>query len=323
VMKFSKEPQLWRKKTQIISEHYLLDNGLSHAQCPFVMKKSDGLYCVYFSSRDKSGRSLPYSVSFSFESQYESKVTDLPLLELGKPGTFDDCGVMPAWFLKSEQKVFMYYTGWNTRSTIPYHNSIGLAISKDDGISFEKLSDGPLWDRDYREPYFSGCPCVIKDSNGIWRMWYLSCVGWIEHNGKMEPKYHIKYGESTDGINWKRLGIVAVNFNRDDEMGIVRASVLKQGSIYKMWYCYRYLHDYRTDSQFSYRIGYAESLDGMNFTRHDYCVDLKLSANGWDSEMLCYPHVIEEQGKLLMLYNGNGFGKTGIGYAEMLVNTNE
>jgi hypothetical protein len=317
-MTFSNKEQKWVKKGQVLSECWLKNNGFSHAQCPFVLEKLDGKFQVYFSSRDIDGRSLPFSKTLSFDSQTKCQgVNKVPLLQLGKLGTFDDSGVMPAWLVRHDELVYMYYTGWNARSTIPYHNAIGMAVSHDDGQSFQRLSDGPLWDRDIKEPYFSACPCVMKDSDGAWRMWYLSCIGWYKYKGKAEPKYHLKYAESEDGINWQRNGLVSVDFNRDDEMGIVRASVLKQNGLFRMWYCYRYLQDYRTDIRFSYRIGYAESSDGITFDRQDGCVDLKLSDKGWDSQMLCYPHIFKREGRVGMLYNGNGFGKTGIGYAEL------
>ena len=40
-----------------------------------------------------------------------------------------------------------------------------------------------------------------------------------------------------------------------------------------------------------------------------------MSAEGWDSEMICYPYVFEHRGRFFMLYNGNGYGKTGFGVA--------
>ena len=33
--------------------------------------------------------------------------------------------------------------------------------------------------------------------------------------------------------------------------------------------------------------------------------------------MICYPNVIKVKDKLYMFYNGNGFGQSGFGYAEL------
>ena len=66
-----------------------------------------------------------------------------------------------------------------------------------------------------------------------------------------------------------------------------------------------------------YRIGYAESNDGIEWTRKDESVNLDVSESGWDSQMVAYPAVFEIAGKTIMLYNGNNFGATGFGYAEL------
>ena len=64
------------------------------------------------------------------------------------------------------------------RNTIPYHNCVGLAISENNGKSYKKFSDGPLWDRDYKDPYYSGTSCVLIDDNK-WKNWYLSVLAGI------------------------------------------------------------------------------------------------------------------------------------------------
>jgi len=84
-----------------------------------------------------------------------------------------------------------------------------------------------------------------------------------------------------------------------------------------MWYSYRSYRDYRTERQNSYRIGYAESDDGRSWTRLDEQAGIDVADSGWDSEMLAYPYVYRHKGQLHMLYNGNGFGQSGFGYAVM------
>jgi len=308
----------WIKKGHIYRPSGELEFSQSHAQVPVVdyLEKSD-TFKVYFSTRDKTNRSLPGFIEVLAEDpQTIVNISEQPLLELGKLGTFDDCGVMPSWIVNHGDKKYLYYIGWNVRNTIAYHNAVGLAISSDGGKTFEKFSDGPLWDRDYIEPQYSGTSCVIKD-NGLWKNWYLSCTEWRIIGGKSEPRYHIKYAESTDGINWVRKGVVAIDYQSDDEAGIVKASVVKDGDIYRMWYSYRKFNDYRTDTASSYRIGYAESNDGIQWVRMDHKAGIGLSDTGWDSQMIEYPHVVRYKEKLLMFYNGNGFGESGFGYAEL------
>jgi len=286
-----------------------------YASVPTVYKISQDILRIYFASRNVSNNT---NISFIEVASNDPKkilyIHDKAVLEPGKSGMFDDCGVMPSHVIDVDNEVWMYYLGWNVRNTIPYHNSIGLAISKDGGITFEKFSEGPLFDRNYLEPYYSAVPYILRE-NGIWKMWYLSNTKWVEFNGKSEPYYHIKYAESKNGIDWKREGKVAIDFKNSNECGIVRACVLKDNTIYKMWYSHRNLQNYRNDINNSYRIGYAESFNGIDWIRKDEEVGIDVSKNGWDSEMIEYPFVFDHKNDRYMIYNGNTFGQTGFGYA--------
>src|SRR5690606_8444804 len=155
------------------------------------------------------------------------------------------------------------------------------------------------------EPHFCATPCVLID-DGKWKMWYLSCTEWLIEGGKPKHKYHIKYAESVDGVIWDRKGIVAVDYANPHEYAISRPSVIKDGDKWRMWY------SYRGDR---YRVGYAESEDGEKWSRLDHAVGIDISSDGWDSEMIEYPFVFDHAGSRYMLYNGNGYGKTGFGLA--------
>ena len=290
-------------------------NNKGYASVPTVYVVNKDVLRIYYTGRDKENRT---NISFiEVEASNPHKILyvhDKPVLQHGTIGMFDDCGVMVSSIISVENQIWMYYIGWNVRNTIAYHNSIGLAISKDGGISFEKFSEGPLFDRTYKEPYFSAAPYILRE-NGIWKMWYLSNTKWVEYNGKSEPFYHIKYAESDNGIDWKREGRVAIDYKDGNECGIVRACVLKDGERYKMWYAHRNLQNYRDDKTNSYRIGYAESSDGLAWARMDEKVGIDVSESGWDSEMIEYPFVYDYNEKRYMIYNGNTFGKSGFGYA--------
>ncbi len=132
------------------------------------------------------------------------------------------------------------------------------------------------------------------------------CVGWEIENGKLKHYYHIKYAESKDGINWERRGIVCIDFKSKDEYAIARPCVIKEDGIYRMWYSYR---------GEGYRMGYAESTDGVVWKRKDEEAGIDVSESGWDSEMIEYAFVFSHKDKKYMLYNGNDYGKTGFGYA--------
>jgi hypothetical protein len=309
--------QKWIKKGLIYKPSGDLSWARSYASVPTVDTAEPRHWRIYFGARDEMNRNrIGY---IDVEPGNPSSVLyehNAPVLDLGRLGTFDDCGVMPSWILDHDGKKYLYYIGWTVRATIPYHNSIGLAISTDGGDSFKKLSEGPLFGETYLEPFFTGTSCVLVE-DGVWKNWYLSCTGWTKVGDKVEPRYHIKYAESKDGINWDRRGIVAIDYKSHTEAGIVRATVLREKGVYRMWYSHRGGVDYRTNLQTSYRIGYADSEDGIKWRRMDDRAGIDVSSEGWDSEMIEYPHVILHGGMKYMFYNGNKFGHSGFGFAEL------
>ena len=298
------------------------DWDVTHAQVPVVDTLDQKILRIYYASRDSEGRS---NASFiEVESTNPSKIIykhDRPILTLGKLGSFDESGIMPTCIIQMNHKKYLYYIGWSIRKTVPYQNSIGLAISVDDGLSFEKFSEGPIVGVNSTDPYFVGTFYVLKEHD-LLRGYYLSCTGWEMHNGKPEPLYVLKYAESYDGINWNRDGKVVVNFSNSNEGGLVSASVIKELHSYRMWFGRRNKSDYRQNIINSYRLGYAESVDGVVWTRKDSLVGIDVSPSGWDSEMISYPYVVKINNQLVMFYNGNGFGRTGFGHA-ILINDNE
>jgi hypothetical protein len=307
--------QNWVKNGHIFKPDGSVEWMQSHAQVPVADVLNDDITRIYFASRDNNNRSRIGYIEVETENPKNIiKLNKNPILDIGKIGTFDDCGVMPSWIVNYDNKKYLFYIGWTVRNTIPYHNSIGLAISEDNGKTFKKFSEGPLFSPTYKEPYFTGTSCVIRD-DGIWKNWYLSCTKWEVINGKPEPFYNIKYAESKNGIDWTRNAEISIDYKSSEEGGIVKASVIKEHNKYKMWYSYRKKENYRQNKDNSYRIGYAESKDGINWERMDSEVTLGLSESGWDSEMLCYPHVIQYKKNKVLFYNGNGFGKSGFGYA--------
>jgi len=283
----------------------------SHAQVPTALVLED-VVRVFISTRNAAGKSLCYAVDLD-KNDPEKIVArhPEPCLDFGKPGTFDDDGVMPSYALQKDGKTYLYYSGWNQRLTVPYHNSMGVAVSDDNGLHFTKLFEGPIMDRTATEPYVAVTPTVLFDDD-LWKMWYVSGISWLQVDGKYEPLYVIKYAESEDGYNFKRYPEHCLVSKFETE-AFSRPCVIKEDGIFKMWFCSRASQDYRNGAG-SYRIRYAESADGRIWARHDDD-GIPPSPEGWDSLMTCYPFIFKAADKKYMLYNGNRFGTTGFGLA--------
>jgi len=273
---------------------------------PVALQLDEHRWRIYFSSRDGDGRS---HCSF-FEADLRAPRRTLrespqPVLSPGGLGTFDEDGAMGSWIVEEAGRLLLYYFGWNRALSVPFRNAIGVAESTDRGESFTKLGPGPLLDRNRRDPYFVSNPCVVKEG-GRWRMWYLSCVGWEALPAGPRHRYLIKHTDSPDGLEWHGTDRLAIDFASADEYAISRPCVLRDPDCYRMWYSHR---------GSSYRIGYAESPDGLSWQRRDDDVGIDVAPSGWDAEMVCYAYVFDAEGQRYMLYNGNGYGATGIGLA--------
>lgn len=304
----------WIKKGRIFTVDKEHDWMLHHASQPIADKISDEVLRIYFGPRDAEERTRTTFIDIEAENpQNVLYVHDKPVLSLGKLGTFDDSGAMPSCLVNHEGRKYLYYNGWNRGVTVPYRNSVGVAVSEDGGLTFERVFEGPVVDRTKDEPYFCATPFVMVD-DGVWRMWYASGTGWVVVDGHPEPRYQIKYAESHDGLTWTRDNTTCIEYGFEDEAN-ARPAVVKEDGLYRMWYCFRGSYGYRTDVDQSYRMGYAESEDGIHWTRNDAEAGIARSEDGWDSEMIGYPNVYEHGGRKYMLYNGNGFGRSGFGYA--------
>lgn len=290
-------------------------NGVNNCtQVPTVLILADQ-YRIYFSSRALNGQSYPLFIDVDKDNPtnvlYAHKES---ILGKGNPGCFDEDGIMPGFALHHEGKVLMYYSGWNAKISTPYHNATGLAQSTDGGINFTRVYEGPVMDRIPTEPQLAVTPTIMID-DGLWKAWYISGIKWILHNDYYEPVYGIKYATSTDGVYWERFPELCIPQAHDTE-AFSHPTVLKNTDGYEMWYCFRDSRNYRANGPGAYRIGYAYSTDGKNWTRADEQKGFSVSNKPWENEMVCYPFVIEDNGRRLMFYNGNGFGRGGIGVAE-------
>jgi hypothetical protein len=304
----------WIKKGVIFRVDRNSEWMAHHACVPVADPIDDARLRIYFGPRDTQGRS--HTTYLEVDADDPSKVLyvhDRPLLSPGTLGAFDDSGVMPSCIVNHEGRKYLYYIGWNRGVTVPYRNSVGLAVSDDGGLTFQRVFSGPVIDRTREEPFFCASPFVMIDE-GIWKAWYASATGWVVVDGHPEPVYVIKYAESRDGRVWNRTNITCIEPSFPDEAN-ARPVVIRDGDRYRMWYCFRGSVGYRTNPATSYRLGYAESTDGIRWTRLDDRVGIERSADGWDSVMMEYPWVFEHRGRKHMLYNGNGFGESGIGLA--------
>lgn len=301
---------IWEKLGHIFCAENNNDWMYSHATIPIAEQIDGDLYRIYFTSRDKLNRG--HGAFLEIDMRSPTKVLRInkdPILIPGELGCFDDSGALPNSIVNINGRKLLYYTGINLGVTVPIRNSIGLAEWVDSKNCFVRCFDGPIIDRTNTLPHFVATPEVHFENN-MFRAWFTSCVAWRADLSGSKHFYRLEYAESLDGVNWIRSGTVAVDFKDENEYALGVPRVIKDGLNYKMWFCSR-----ADKISTSYRIRYATSNDGINWNRFDHLAGIDVSQSGWDSEMVCYPFVFDHNGRRYMLYNGNGYGKTGFGIA--------
>jgi predicted GH43/DUF377 family glycosyl hydrolase len=235
------------------------------------------------------------------------RVSDEPVLDIGKPGAFDENGILPTSIVAVDDKLYLYYVGYQLGQKLRYYQFEGLAISTDGGNSFTRAQRVPVTDRSDQE-LVNRTSAFVRRRAGVFQMWYVGGSEWTIVDGKPLPVYNIKYLESADGINWPAAGRVCIDYESEDEHAFGKPFVFEHAGRHRMFY------SVRTRSK-GYRIGYAESVDGHDWIRKDDEVGIDVSTSGWDSQMIAYACVVQHKDKFYLFYNGNNCGETGFGYA--------
>jgi predicted GH43/DUF377 family glycosyl hydrolase len=296
----------WRKCGQVYAANGERPWAQSHAYIPTPVRMDEKTIRVYaaFLDREKVGRVGFVDVDAAQPTRI-LRVSREPVLDIGLPGTFDDNGVSPLSAVCHQGKIYLYYVGWQLGHKVRYFLLTGLAVG--DGETFTRWSRTPVLERSDEELFVRSGSHVLNEGDH-WTMWYVASSTWVDVGGKRTPTYNVRRVTSPDGGTWGRSGQVCIDLDPPDEYGFGRPFVFRRRDGYQMWY------SIRTFSK-GYRMGYAESPDGVCWERHDDRIGLEPSPSGWDSEMVCFGAVLPVNGQTYMFYNGNNYGETGFGVA--------
>ena len=288
------------------------------AQAPATLVFDDFVR-VYFSCRppaDANGQYVSYSAWVDLDRKdlfRVLRVSERPILGLGQLGDFDEFGTYPVSVVRDGARVLAYYGGWTRCESVPFNVGIGVAASHDDGASFERLGRGPVLPYSPDEPYVLSGP-KIRRFDETWTLWYIAGRKWKMVDGRAEPVYRIRLATSADGMHWRKHNqdLIAPRIEEDEAQA--SPDVFFAGGKYHMFFCYRYSAHFRGKAN-GYRIGYASSHNLTDWVRDDTKAGIDVSDDGWDSEMISYPHVFALDGKTYMAYLGNQVGRNGFGLA--------
>lgn len=279
---------------------------LTHAANPLPIRLGGDVYRIFFSGRDASNRSSVGAVDIDIARREVVCEHWLPFFEHGPEGSFYADGVSIGNCYIADGVQYMLFMGWQNPEAGHWRGDIGRLIVRPD-FTLELDSSTPFMASDAVDPISLSYPWVLERPQGGYHMWYGSTATWDAGNGEM--LHVIKSATSTDGHSWNREGL-AVPYSVGKAQAFSRPTVDRQDNgKHEMWF------SYRSGNGEKYRIGHADSLDGVNWELSLENSGIDVSAEGWDSEMIEYPFVLDHDGRRYMLYNGNGYGKTGFGLA--------
>lgn len=290
------------------------------AQAPATLIKDD-VVRVYFSCRppaDARGQYVSYSAWVDLDRHDLFKLRAVarePILLLGAAGCFDEFGVYPVSVIRHGSEVRAYYGGWTRCESVPFDVAIGMAVSHDDGTTFQRLGPGPILAASPDEPFVISGP-KIRYFNQRYYLFYIAGRCWKLVDGRPEPVYTIRVAVSDDGIRWEKHNRDLIPPRIEDDEAQASPDVFFHEGRYHMFFCYRRSERYR-GREGGYRIGYASSTDLLNWERDDERAGITISESGWDDEMVSYPHVFALDGQIYMAYLGNQVGRYGFGLARL------
>lgn len=316
----------WQKLGKVFDprDHQLPHGCLEFAQAPQVLVFSD-FYRVYFSTRyleSSTGKFLSRIAYVDLTKDFESvlDVSQHEVISLGKLGTYDEHGIFPLHVMRADDRIYGFISGVNRRISVPADGAIGLSQSFDNGLTFQRLADGPILAPSLKEPCINVDPCVIQYQQ-TFHMWYVYGLEWKDAGDVVSPSrvYKIGHAFAVDPLNWKKDGTKQIipNVLSDDECQAM-PSVIALDDGFHMFFCCRFASDFRTNPSRGYRMGHAHSQNLQHWIRNDEAIPFRGEQQEWDSEMQCYPHVFKDGKRVFMIYNGNQFGRFGFGVCELM-----
>lgn len=275
----------------------------SHASLPVAHHIGKAHFRIFFSSRDRFNHSHIGYIEFNLKQFRVNRISETSILSPGSTGSFDQNGLSMGCITQINGVPYLYYVGWGEPVNGRFNNTLGLARWDRNLDCFVKYSNNPVLGLDTDDQLNLSYLSIIKINNK-WTMYYGSHKSWGD---KESDRIHgLKTAESVDGIHWSKISEVAIDFIHENEFAIARPSVVYHNGLFKMWFCYK--GEY-------YRIGYAESADGVSWIRKDNDSSIEHKKTQWANKEVCYPNIFQFENRLYMLYNGNSYGKTGFGLA--------
>lgn len=304
-MKWEKQSKLFDKETWNIQWFK------KNVMCPVPFFLNKNVLRVYVALCDNENRGRVGFIDVNPENPNEILgYSNSPVLDVGAPGCFDEDGVLPASVVEADGKIYLFYSAYQRQINVPYTSLSGIACSEDGGNHFYRMREVPILDRIDGEKFIRSSIEVVRNAE-CFDMYYASGDKWVVREGKTYPVYTIKHMKSNKLLDWPGNGEIVFDFF-PGEYGMTDAQVIRDETGWKMFFSVR-------SWKKGYRLAYATSKDGRHWERQENERGITISAEGWDSEMICFGRTIEYNNKMYLFYCGNHYGMGGLGWASRSV----
>lgn len=302
---------VWQKLGRIFCPDGRQDWARHSFMTPVPVEMEGGRIRIYGGMRDAEGVSRIGWIDVAAEDPLKVlAVSEVPALDVGQPGAFDDNGVILGDVIRlPDGALRMYFVGFQLVRQVKFLAFTGAADSRDGGTIFTRLQETPILDRVPGSPYIHALHSLLPEGTG-YRAWVSRGQGWEMIGGTPYPRYNCWTIQSEDGVIWDERTAQLVLDVSDQEYRVGRPRVTRLTS---GGYELRVTSDTRAKQYATRRL---TSPDGVTFTP-DPVEELPRGAPGdWDDEMTCYPARLDTgDGQSYLFYNGNGMGRTGVGVA--------
>ena len=276
----------------------------------FVRQVNKYIIEVFLTGRDKYGISRIGKSFLEIREDNTLRIIEIeekPILDIGPPGCFDENGVSYPWIVKNNNIEYLYYVGWVNGGLNRFQNFLGLATKSSEDKFFQRKFNVPILERSEQEPYGTGSCCVIKN-NKKWLMLYTSFLPWqgiikaSNIHPHSQPSYNIKIARSDNLINWERNYQNILEFKSGEFIQGKPVLFKDNDKNHELYFSVR---------GEAYRIGIAK---GSNINQLERGENLVFKKQEWISQTQEYAFPIKLNNKKYLFFNGNGYGKTGLGY---------
>lgn len=217
-----------------------------------------------------------------------------------------------AFVMQDNDTLKMWYSGvgWlNANDNCP-HVRIGYAWSLD-GIAWNEYTSNPVLDISSDTSQFDAdgieTPTVIKDLNAPvgerYKLWYAGRKSICSANND----HQLGYAYSSNGINWTKYTGNPVLSPGDSSSwfnGFVSSPyVLLENGIYKMLFTAPDLFFNGQPTDGKGNIGYANSIDGINWNVNGTPALIAGEQNNWDSASIAEPSVVKVGNNYHLFYS--------------------